>query len=273
MVTQPSRDCLPRVTCRHHCPFRMPFKDLGFAVVVGALGLYSKAVMQWCNDTDIRGKDILRTALHDKERKERGQGLVTVMNHVTAIDDPAAVAVFLTPYELTLGAKDTVRWTLCARDRCFREDRPLASSLLSYGKVLPITRGAGIHQPDMDAVVELLDKGEWVHMFPEGKRSLDGRIKAPLRPGVGRLIADAKTAPVVIPILHRGLEQVLPRSSMVPFTLGKKMSVVVGDPIDLGPVVRRGRKEGLSEDALYALITASIEKEMIRLQNQLDERV
>lgn len=52
-------------------------------------------------------------------------------------------------------------------------------------KVVGVTRGAGIFQPSMDAVVNLVRSGQWVHIFPEGTRSRTGKL-AQVRPGVAR---------------------------------------------------------------------------------------
>lgn len=54
-------------------------------------------------------------------------------------------------------------------------------------KVVGVTRGAGIFQPSMDAVVNLVRSGQWVHIFPEGTRSRTGKL-AQVRPGVARWI-------------------------------------------------------------------------------------
>jgi len=53
---------------------------------------------------------------------ERGarapQALITVSNHVAALDDPLVVSALLPPG--ALGRPAALRWTLCATDRCFR---------------------------------------------------------------------------------------------------------------------------------------------------------
>jgi monolysocardiolipin acyltransferase len=85
------------------------------------------------------------------------QGVLTVCNHVSAVDDPGAVAAmlpltwFFTPEVLRVSepnnsflcTSDTrfacfpspqkVRWTICATDRCFKNG--FTSSVLSHGRV------------------------------------------------------------------------------------------------------------------------------------------
>ncbi|KAA3673982.1 monolysocardiolipin acyltransferase [Paragonimus westermani] len=81
-------------------------------------------------------------------------------------------------------------------------------------------------------------------MFIQGRvvqpyeRHKESRIR--LRWGIGRLIADLKTTPIVLPIWHCGLDQLNP--SELPSTLktlacilGKprRLTISVGEPIDL----------------------------------------
>ena len=56
-------------------------------------------------------------------------------------------------------------------------------------------RGAGLAQPGMAAAEARLAAGDWVHVFPEGTRSRDGRM-GPARRGVGRLVAACAVPPL-----------------------------------------------------------------------------
>lgn len=42
----------------------------------------------------------------------------------------------------------------------------------------------------------------------------------------------------VVPFVHVGMQNIMPRGRKLPAT-GQKVTVVVGEPIDLGPVLRR----------------------------------
>lgn len=86
-------------------------------------------------------------------------------------------------------------------------------SLLSYffrkGQVLPTDRGRGVFQPSLDRSIDLLSKGNWVHMFPEGYVNLSR--KAHLRRfkwGIGRMLMEASvkpsSRPIVIPMWITG---------------------------------------------------------------------
>lgn len=65
-----------------------------------------------------------------------------VSNHVAAMDDPLIIASLLPP-SMLLNAH-SLRWTLCASDRCFQN--PVTSAFFKYVKVLPVSRGDGIYQ-------------------------------------------------------------------------------------------------------------------------------
>lgn len=65
-----------------------------------------------------------------------------VSNHVASVDDPFVIASLLPP-SILLDAH-SLRWTLCATDRCF--SNPATSAFFQCVKVLPVSRGDGIYQ-------------------------------------------------------------------------------------------------------------------------------
>lgn len=74
-------------------------------------------------------------------------------------------------------------------------------------------------QPGLCAAEERLAAGDWVHIFPEGTRSRDGGRMGPVRKGVGRLVAAcAEARPVILPFVHSGMQEVLPKGSLLPKT-------------------------------------------------------
>jgi len=84
------------------------------------------------------------------------------------------------------------------------------SYLFKSGQVLPTDRGRGVYQPSLDEGIDLLEKAQWVHMFPEGYVNLSR--KAHLRRfkwGVGRMLLEAGAAkrnsrPVIVPMWISG---------------------------------------------------------------------
>ena len=76
------------------------------------------------------------------------------------------------------------------------------------GRILPVLRGGGTGHHFVDEVVRKVEEGEWVHVFPTGKRDPDSRSLGPLKPGVGRIIASCEQTPVVVPFYHYGMERI-----------------------------------------------------------------
>jgi monolysocardiolipin acyltransferase len=159
-TTSAAEDAAGTFGARHVTPEKPPSPLAAAAmriresVVTGLLGLVSLTITHVLNDTRVHGGEHFMSAY---EGRAPGQGLVTVSNHVTAVDDPGATAP-LVPISW-LGTPSRVRWTLCATDRCFKH--AAIGGLLRGGRVLPVDRGGGVYQPLMDDVVRKLDAGEW----------------------------------------------------------------------------------------------------------------
>ncbi|KAI6700302.1 hypothetical protein NL676_014626 [Syzygium grande] len=168
-----------------------------------AVGAFAKAVASLLNTTTVHNADtLLRLARH----RPPGVPLLTVSNHMSTLDDPAMWG--FKGFPSTDATK--ARWVLAAEDICFK------NAVLSYffrlGKCIPITRGGGIFQEHMNEALERLSDGEWLHTFPEGKVSQeDGPIRR-LKWGTASLIDRAPVTPIVLPIVHHGLHEVMPEN-------------------------------------------------------------
>ncbi|XP_020586740.1 tafazzin-like, partial [Phalaenopsis equestris] len=232
-------------------------------LTVPVIGNVCHAFMHGLNHIQIYGVEKLHSALLDRPQ---GKPLVTVSNHVASMDDPLVIASLLPPSAM-LDARN-VRWTLCATDRCFKN--AVLSTFFSCVKVLPVSRGDGIYQKGMDMALSKLNNGGWVHIFPEGSRSRDsGKTIGPAKRGIGRLVMDADKIPIVIPFVHLGMQEIMPIGSNFP-KVGKKVTVVVGDPIPLEDLVVDDTEE-VSRGILYDPVSSKISHRLRELKILADK--
>ena len=102
---------------------------------------------------------------------------------------------------------------------------PFFGWLLPKLNVIPVDQ-EGNDRSALKALIRILRAGEGTLVFPEGERTLDGRMRPPL-PGLGFVIA--KTLAPVVPMRIFGAREAWPRGSgRVRFC---PITVVVGEPI------------------------------------------
>ncbi|KAK8946327.1 N-acylphosphatidylethanolamine synthase [Platanthera zijinensis] len=231
-----------------------------------ALGLAANALIFWMHGlpcSDVCGFEGLTQIL---QFRPSFTPLTVVSNHVASVDDPLVIASLLPP-SVMLDASN-IRWTLCATDRCFKN--AALSAFFRCVKVLPVSRGDGIYQKGMDMALSKLNNGGWVHIFPEGSRSRDGgKTIGTAKRGVGRLILDADTVPTVIPFVHSGMQEIMPLGSKFP-KVGKKVTVVVGDPIPLEDLIMDDA-EDVSRGVLYDAVSSRISHVLRDLKFEADK--
>jgi monolysocardiolipin acyltransferase len=150
-----------------------------------------------------------------------GRGLLSFSNHVSLFDDPLLIS------NLGKTKINEVRWIAADHKNFFGSN--LKGIIYSGGRCVPIIRGGGLDQPGFDFLVDRLNNGEWVHIFPEGGRSRDKehRIQQNFKIGIGKLMRE--TNPVVMPFYHYGMHEVLPIGQALPNSK-KKVDVYFGTP-------------------------------------------
>ncbi|PIA44424.1 hypothetical protein AQUCO_01700193v1 [Aquilegia coerulea] len=234
------------------------------AVAVPVIGNVCHVFMHGLNRVQVYGAEKLEKALL---HRPEGKPLITVSNHVASVDDPFVIASLLPPSVL-LDARN-LRWTLCATDRCFKNT--VTSAFFRSVKVLPVSRGDGIYQKGMDIALSKLNNGGWVHIFPEGSRSRDGgRTMGSIKRGVGRLVMDADTVPMVLPFVHSGMQEIMPVGSKFP-KIGKTVTVLIGDPIHLDDLVNADNDKFIPRGELYDAISSRIGERLQHLKVKVDK--
>lgn len=81
--------------------------------------------------------------------------------------------------------------------------------------------------------------------------------------GVGRIIYEAPDLPIIIPIWHIGMDDVLPNEPPYYLRMGKKLTYNFGNPIDLSALMERLRSSPVSEEEARKQITDRIQEEMM----------
>ena len=129
--------------------------------------------------------------------------------------------------------------------------------LLPKLNVIPVDQ-EGNDRSALKALIRILRAGDAVLVFPEGERTRDGRMQAPL-PGLGFVIA--KTMAPVVPIRIFGAREALPRGSSR--LRAHPITVVIGEPIQFtaADLQSPGREvyAGLSKRVMDAIAALSID--------------
>jgi 1-acyl-sn-glycerol-3-phosphate acyltransferase len=136
-------------------------------------------------------------------------------------------------HALTDSARDDTV-VAAAADYWFK--RPLLGNVVSlFLNTFPFSRTGGA-QAQLHSSSQLLKSGWNLVLFPEGSRSVDGRIQE-FKPGVGFLAKETGTP--VVPMHIRGAYQVMPRGQKLP--LPGPVRVRIGKPMN--PTKTEGTRE------------------------------
>ncbi|CAG8707651.1 hypothetical protein RhiirA5_356630 [Rhizophagus irregularis] len=218
-----------------------------------------KFFLNFCSSTTVYNKEPFLKELMDPKRT---RPILTVANHLSTVDDPLIwgslpFGTFLRLYR--------VRWTLGAQEICF--STPFRSKFFSLGQVVPTVRGAGIYQPAMNFALDRLNEGKWVHIFPEGKINQTADLLR-FKWGIGRLLMESTNLPIVVPIWHKGLEEIMPEDRDRPWVpnFGKKIIIVYGNPIDFKDLLIDYHEGRVDEVTTRISITDTVFRAMDELQ-------
>jgi 1-acyl-sn-glycerol-3-phosphate acyltransferase len=138
--------------------------------------------------------------------------------------------------------------TYLARETLFKN--PAFGWFIRSVNAVPIDQD-GFARQGLKAILEELQKGNGVLVFPEGERTPHGRMQA-LKPGIMLLIKRVQTA--IVPVGIAGAYAAYPRWRAIPFlaplflpATGRGVAVVIGKPIDSRRYAKMSREEALAE--------------------------
>lgn len=129
------------------------------------------------------------------------------------------------------------------------------------GKCIPVIRGGGVYQPAVDLCIEKLASGDWLHVFPEGKVNMT-KEHLRFKWGVGRMIYESPIVPIIVPIWHEGMDEVLPNYPPYILKFGKKITINIGEPIDISELVARLKADDTPEPIARKIITDKLQEHM-----------
>ena len=146
-----------------------------------------------------------------RDRIPNKGGCILAMNHESYLDPPLAGMCCRRPIYF-LARKTLLNW-------------PILGPIFPKVNVVPVDQ----ERADMSAlktIVKLVRGGECTIVFPEGERTLDGKM-APAQPGLGLVIA--KTLAPVVPMRIFGAHEAFPRGGKG--VRLRPIRIVVGEPI------------------------------------------
>lgn len=228
---------------------------LGSSVIVPTVAVLSKIWAQWLNRTHIHNLSSFHRTI-DKQYRSKAFPLITICNHNSCMDDPILWGALM-PWKWIWNALRH-RWGAAAHDVCFTKQTH--ALFFALGRSLPVCRGAGVYQPSMETIVQLLRDNQFVHVFPQARvcdEQLDlkqltddvqnDRLQADqmklndledahksyaLKWGLARMILDVldeKSVDVVqvLPFYHLGMDQVLPTQEPYIPRVGNHVTVLI----------------------------------------------
>ena len=181
------------------------------------------------------------------ERMPRTGGGLMLINHQSSLDPLLAGMALNRPISYV------------ARDTLFLI--PFIGWVLKNTYVLPINRESASSRL-IKAMIRRLDHGFLVGMFPEGTRSVDGKV-GEFKPGFIAMVRRSKVP--IYPVGIAGAHLAMPKGARLPRF--RRVRVVYGEPLtpeEIQPYLEHGREEELVQLVRERIITCQERAEQWR---------
>jgi len=221
---------------------------VGRKLAVFITGTLFAALIAWRNKVVTHRKELLMDCVYNREP---GVGILSVSNHMSMYDDPglwsAIIPWWRMPHRL-------LRYSLCNDDMYFVSK--YLTPIFLAGKALPVSRKAGPNQQFMKDYTEVVDEGNWCHIFAEGKINQPWRyeegepVLGKLRIGASKLLTHLSHSPWIIPMYHFGMHDILPEKPQknklrvsTPISMwprgGNRVDVFIGKPFTVTDILEK----------------------------------
>jgi len=196
---------------------------------------------------------VYRPRIEGRENVPRTGPVIFASNHLSFIDSIAIPVAAPRPVHFMAKSAYFEKWA--------------SRQFFTAIGAIPVERGAG--QKALEALDQqraLLEDGRAVALYPEGTRSLDGRLYKG-RTGVAFLAL--QTGAPVVPVGLLGTDKVMPVGAKIP-TTKERITVRFGTPLDLSPhgAASSGRARRGATDEIMAAIHALSEQELANAYNE-----
>ncbi|XP_067226790.1 tafazzin isoform X2 [Chanodichthys erythropterus] len=246
-------------------------------VVMGMVGSYSYLWTKYFNSLMVHNQDVLLDLVEERPRETP---LITLCNHQSCMDDPhiwghLLPLISVSQENSTPDSSAEGNVCLLLELNCHQMERiGLWDIKGSEGYIYAAIKnrsdeGDGVYQKGMDFLLERLNHGEWVHIFPEGKVNMSGEFMR-IKWGIGRLIAECSLHPIILPMWHIGLNDVLPNQTPYIPRVGQRITVLVGKPFTVRHLVNTMRAENTSSMEMRKAVTDFIQGEFLSLKAQAE---
>jgi 1-acyl-sn-glycerol-3-phosphate acyltransferase len=196
------------------------------------------------NLTKLLARIFFRLRVVHRERMINHGPVILAANHQSFLDPPLAGSV-----------SDRAIYFLARRTLL---DGWFLGWILPKLNVVPVDSEGGKDRTALKALIRILRAGQGTLVFPEGQRTLDGKLQ-PAQPGLGLVIA--KTLAPVVPMRIFGAYEAWPAHEKWP--RADRVTIVVGEPIFFtqGDVGSGGKDvyQGLSQRVMDAIAALRME--------------